>query len=97
MELAISSTQATATTTIDLHKTLEKDGEIVLKRLPCKKGQTVEMTLSFDSCIMPTQRRLTARRLLRSGLVDIWKDRKDIGESAAFARGLRERAQMRQG
>lgn len=43
----------------------------------------------------PHKRRMTARDLLQSGLVGIWKDRKDIGDSQSFARKLRERAQRR--
>ena len=38
---------------------------------------------------------LTARRLRRSGLVGLWKDRTDIGDSAEFARQMREQAQRR--
>ncbi|MDY6970135.1 MAG: hypothetical protein SVR08_15985 [Spirochaetota bacterium] len=35
----------------------------------------------------------TARELLKSGIVGMWKDRKDITDSSTFARILRERAQ----
>jgi len=42
-------------------------------------------------------KKLTARALLQSGLVGMWKDRKDIEDSSKFARELRERAQKRQG
>lgn len=38
---------------------------------------------------------LTARALLHSGIVGLWKSRKDIHSSAAFARNLRERATKR--
>jgi hypothetical protein len=37
----------------------------------------------------------TARQLLESGLVGLWADRDDIGDSAEFARTLREKAQRR--
>jgi len=40
-------------------------------------------------------RALTARELLASGLVGAWRDRRDIGDSQAFARRLRERAERR--
>ena len=33
---------------IRLHKTVEKDGEIVLTRLPRRKGQSVEMIVLID-------------------------------------------------
>lgn len=41
------------------------------------------------------QPRLTARGLLRSGLIGLWKDRKDIRDSSLYARKLREQAQSR--
>jgi hypothetical protein len=44
----------------------------------------------------PSLKPLTARALLESGLVGMWKDRTDIGDSAGFARQLRERAQKRE-
>jgi hypothetical protein len=40
-------------------------------------------------------RPLTAADLLASGLVGIWSDRTDIGDSREFARRLREQAQTR--
>ena len=38
---------------------------------------------------------LTARDLLRSGLVGIWADREDLGDGAEFARSLRRQAEHR--
>ncbi len=38
---------------------------------------------------------LTARELLNSDLIGMWQDRTDIGDSAAYARQLREQAQNR--
>lgn len=38
---------------------------------------------------------LTAADLLASGLVGLWSDRADIGDSREFARRLREQAQTR--
>ncbi len=40
-------------------------------------------------------RQMTARDLLESGLVGLWKDRKDIGDSLQFARKLRYEAEHR--
>lgn len=45
----------------------------------------------------PVLRQMTARDLLQSGLVGLWADRTDIGDSAVFARQLRERAEQRGG
>ncbi len=38
---------------------------------------------------------ITAADLLRSGLVGMWADRTDIGDSREYARRLREQAQTR--
>ena len=35
------------------------------------------------------------KALRKSGLIGIWRDRADIGDSSEFARTLRERAQKR--
>jgi len=82
---------------IRLHKVVEKDGEIFLTELPCKKGQHVEVILLTEPSTTLQRPLLTARRLLHSGLIGLWKDRKDIGDSAAYARQLREQAQRRRG
>lgn len=82
---------------IRVRKVVEKDGEIVVTGLPFKKGQHVEMILLIEPLAMPGRPRLTARRLRRSGLIGLWKDRKDIEDSAAYARQLREQAQRRRG
>jgi hypothetical protein len=82
---------------VRVHKVIEKDGEILLTGLPCKKGQQVEMIVLIEPAAMPERPRLTARQLLHSGLIGLWKDRADIEDSAAYARQLREQAQRRQG
>jgi hypothetical protein len=43
------------------------------------------------------KKRLTARSLLDSGLLGLWKDRTDIEDSAEYARQLREQSQQRGG
>lgn len=40
-------------------------------------------------------RELTARALLQSGVVGLWADREDIGDSLDFARRLRQEAERR--
>ena len=42
-----------------------------------------------------SKRRLTARDLLESRLVGMWRERPEARDSAAFARTLREKAQRR--
>jgi len=82
---------------IRLRKVIEKDGEVFVTGLPCRKGQYVEMILLIEPSAMHRRPHLTARRLLHSGLIGLWKDRKDIKDSAAYARQLREQAQRRRG
>ena len=77
-----------------LKKTVEKDGEIVLTGLPVKRGEHVKVTVEAES-IQPPRRHMTARDLLDSGLVGMWADREDIGDSLEFARQLREKMQRR--
>jgi len=81
---------------IHLYREIEKDGEISVTGLPFKKGQHVEVILVPEpkTKIKP---RLTAHQLLNSELVGLWKDRADIGDSAIYARQLREEAQRRRG
>jgi hypothetical protein len=76
---------------------VEKDGEIVITDLPCKKGQAVEMIILLEPMAVSGHSQSTARHLLQSELVGLWKDRQDIEDSATYARQLREQAQRRQG
>ena len=77
---------------IRLHKTVEKDGEISVTGLPCRKGQSVEMIVLIDDVNSSVRPYLTAKQLRKSGLVGLWKDRDGIGESSDYARHLQERA-----
>jgi len=75
---------------IRLHKLIEKDGQITLKDLPFKKGQSIEMIVLLDSNDKSGTQPLTANKLRTSGLIGLWKDREDITDSAEYARQLRE-------
>lgn len=77
---------------IHLKKSVEKDGELLLTGLPLKKGEEVEVTI--DSKAAKPQG-IPASELLKSGLVGLWKDREDIGDSSEFARKLRSRVEKR--
>jgi hypothetical protein len=80
---------------IRLHKIVEKDGEISATGLPCKKGQRVEIILLMEPSPISEAPYPTARQLIDSGLIGLWEDRKDIDDSAGYARQLREQAQRR--
>ncbi len=80
---------------IRLHQVIEKDGEIRVTGLPFRKGQLVEMIMLPEAAAPKERPPLTVRALMESGLIGMWKDRDDIGDSAQFARKLREQAQRR--
>jgi hypothetical protein len=72
-----------------------KDGEVLLTGLPFKKGQSVEIIVFPQTATPRPRARLTVRHLRQSKLIGLWQDRKDIGDSSAYARQLREQAQLR--
>jgi hypothetical protein len=81
---------------VRLQRIIEKDGELLLTDLPCKKGQRVEVIVLTEPPASLQSQRLTAKRLLESGVVGLWQDREDITDSVTYARQLREEAQRRQ-
>ena len=76
-------------------KVIENDGEIILKGLPYKKGEKIKMILFSEHSSKTNRPTLTSRLLINSGLIGMWKDRKDIQDSSLFARKLRNQAQDR--
>ena len=80
---------------VRLQRVIEKDGELLLTDLPCKKGQQVEVIVLSEPLASPQLRRLTAKRLLESRVIGLWQDRDDVTDSATYARQLREKAQRR--
>ena len=82
---------------IRLHQVVEREGEIAITGLPCKKGQHVELILLLiESSVTSQPPRMTAQQLRNSELIGLWKDREDIADSAIYARQLREQAQKRE-
>jgi hypothetical protein len=77
------------------HGVVEKDGEICLTGLPCKRGQQVEMIILIGAKKRLTKPSLSARHLLNSNLIGLWKNRRDIGDSVTYATTLRQQAQSR--
>ena len=72
-----------------------EDGKVTIRGLPYRKGDRVEVIL-LKQGRAGKKDKMTARKLLESGLVGIWADREDIGDSSHYARELRERAQTRE-
>ena len=88
---------------VRVRQVVAKDGEILVRGIPYKRGQVVEIIVlpqPFDRLRTPPLKTtprspLTVRQLRQSGLIGLWKDRDDIRDSAAYARRLREEAQRR--
>ena len=73
---------------------VEEDGKVTVSGVPYRKGDRVEVIL-IKSGRARRKRGMTAGEWLDSGLVGLWADRDDIGDSSEFARALREKAQRR--
>lgn len=80
---------------VRVQQVVAKDGEVLVRGIPYKKGQVVEIIVLSQSMRTTPRSHLTVRQLRESGLIGLWKDRYDIRDSAAYARRLREQAQKR--
>ncbi len=80
---------------VQVQQVIAQDGEVLITGLPYKKGQSVEIIVFLQPTTPPPRARLTVGRLRRSGLIGLWQDRDDIGDSSVYARQLREQAQQR--
>lgn len=66
-----------------------------LRQVPEKRWDAV---LSFIQSLDPSKQPVfTGADMLKSGIVGMWADRDDIGDSREFARKLRRQAENRQG
>jgi hypothetical protein len=80
---------------VQVHQVIAKDGELLITGLPYKRGQAVEVILFVPLTAPQPRARLTVGQLRESGLIGLWQDRDDIGDSSIYARQLREQAQER--
>lgn len=80
---------------VRVEQIVAKDGEVLVKGIPWKKGQAVEIIVLSQTLKTESPSRLTVRQFRQSGLIGLWKDRNDIRDSAAYARQLRQRGQKR--
>ncbi len=80
---------------VKVRQVIAKDGEVLVTGLPYRKGQAVQIIVLPQPTTLPPRERLTVGRLRKSGLIGLWRDRDDIGDSSAYARQLREQAQRR--
>ena len=80
---------------VRVQQIVAKDGEVLVRGIPWKKGQTVEIIVLSQPLKPEPPSRLTVRQFRQSGLIGLWKDREDIRDSATYARRLREQGQKR--
>ena len=78
---------------IRVEQVMIQDGQLVLRDLPYKRGQVLEVIVVPWHPVVRSQ--LTVGQLRRSGLIGMWKERADIVDSSKYARRLREQAQQR--
>lgn len=83
------------TISLKVQKVIETDGEICITNIPFRKGERWEVIIRSATSPQEDKPPLTARKLLESGLVGMWKDRQDIGDSVIYARHLRVQSQNR--
>ena len=81
--------------TVPVQQVIARDGEVLLTGLPYKRGQAVEIVVFLQPTTPLPRTRLTVGQLRRSGLIGLWQDREDMGDSSVYARHLREQAQQR--
>jgi hypothetical protein len=80
---------------VQVQQVIARDGEVLITGLPYKRGQAVEIIVLLQPAPLLPRARLTVGRLRRSGLIGLWQDRDDIGDSSVYARRLREQTQQR--
>ena len=80
---------------VQVQQVIARDGEVLITGLPYKRGQAVEIIVFLRPAPPLPRARLTVGRLRRSGLIGLWQDRDDVGDSSVYARRLREQAQQR--
>lgn len=78
-----------------MQQVVAKDGEVLVKGIPYKKGQVVEIIVLPQRPRTGPQKSLSVGQLRESGLIGMWKDRDDIEDGSAYARRLRAEAQRR--
>ena len=82
---------------VQVQQVMTRDGELLITGLPYKRGQAVQIIVFAPPPAPRLRGRLTVGQLRQSGLIGLWEDRADIGDSSAYARQLREQAQHREG
>ena len=77
--------------------TVKSGGLVSLRSNKLKPGTKAELIVLVEPVENFVERSMTGSDLLKSGLVGMWAERKDIGDSLEFARELRKEAEKRSG
>ena len=77
--------------------TVKNGGLVSLRSNKLKPGTKAELIVLVEPVENSVERSMTGSDLLKSGLVGMWAERKDIGDSLEFARELRKEAEKRSG
>jgi hypothetical protein len=82
---------------VKMKKKIKNDGELILTNLPYKKGQNIELIILKNNAFEDEEKKskLTAKKILKSKIVGLWKNRDDITDSVNYAEKLRKNAQFR--
>lgn len=80
---------------LQVQQVMARDGEVRITGLPYKKGQIVEVIVFLQPPAPSPRARLTVGHLRQSGIIGLWQNRDDLGDSSVYARQLREQAQQR--
>jgi hypothetical protein len=75
--------------------TIKSGGLVSLRSRKLKAGTRAEVIVLVEAAETTAEKSMTGADLLKSGLVGIWAERKDIGNSLEFARQLRQKAEKR--
>lgn len=75
---------------VRMQQIVENDGEVVVKGIPFKKGQCIEIIMFPKKIEAKDVPHFTVGDLKNSGLLGLWRDRDDIKDSPDYARHLRE-------
>ena len=77
--------------------TVKSGGLVSLRSNKLKPGTKAELIVLVEPAENSVERSMTGSDLLKSGLVGMWAERNDIGDSLEFARELRKEAEKRSG
>jgi hypothetical protein len=77
--------------------TIKSGGLVSLRSSRLKAGTKADVIVLVEPANAAADKAMTGADLLKSGLVGMWAERNDIGDSVEFSRELRLKAETRGG